>query len=68
MSKETKKQSRFQFVFWFPTWIGFKLWKPPASSSWRFIYRWELSLGFFEIRRWETRPYKEVLDEYLRNQ
>jgi hypothetical protein len=42
--------SRFQIVW---AWCGFGFDVP--THGLRLIYRWSLSLGFVQIRRWENR-------------
>ena len=55
----TKK--KYQFVNWFPEWIGFEIRKPKFGMS--IIYDWYFLLGFWEIRRWCKNP-KEALRRY----
>ena len=51
-------QHKYQFVNWFPYWVGFgfKRW----IGSMIYIYAWSLTLGFFEIRKWQTKSIKEI--------
>lgn len=41
---------KWQFVNWFPQWKGLFIWKPKAGM--KFIYKYSLVIGFFELRRW----------------
>ena len=42
--------ARFQFVWWWPEWRGVRFRR--FEESWALIYRWSVTLGFVELRRW----------------
>ena len=43
-------QKKYQFVSWFPEWVGFSFFRPIRALT--LIYDWYLFLGFWEIRKW----------------
>ena len=58
MSDNGSRWSRhFQVVWWWGCrdWRPwFEVWRPDPGSDWRYIYRWRVTFGPLEIRRWET--------------
>lgn len=49
--KRPQTTTPFQFVTWFPQWVGFSLNHPTLGMS--RIYEWCLALGFWEVRKWK---------------
>ena len=47
-----KVMSRLQFVNWFPSWVGFGVWRPGPTSGMSYVYRWGFLFAFWEIRKW----------------
>lgn len=47
--------SRFQIMWWWHPRGWYLGWSRPPSPGLRLVYRWMLSLGPLEIRRWEDR-------------
>jgi len=51
-------ERRFQVIWWWREWRDwrpwFEVWRPDPDSDWRYIYRWSMTFGPLEVRRWET--------------
>lgn len=45
----------YQFVRWFPRWLGVYFMRVPLESDMSYIYQWYLVLGFWEVRKWSAR-------------
>jgi len=62
--EKTKEPKGLQFVSWFPGWKGFcfKHWE----GNMRFIYSWSLVLGFWEIRKWQTKSFEDLKNDNLK--
>jgi hypothetical protein len=49
------KRLDLQFVRWFPKWVGVTFAKlDPNETDMAYIYEWEFSLGFWQIRKWSN--------------
>ena len=46
---------QYQFIKWFPEWVGFGIYVWQTNCGIYMIYEWCLYLGWFEVRKW-VRP------------
>ena len=54
--KKYRQFRRYQFVVWFPRWVGLKFVRlDPDKTFMAYVFDWYLVLGFWEIRRWTDR-------------
>jgi len=49
---------KYQFVKWFPIWVGFKFRSYPGAMS--LIYDWYWCFSFWEIRKWHNLKNGEI--------
>ena len=52
------KPKGLQFVNWFPKWKGITF--SHYKGNMYYICEWSLVLGFWEIRKWQPKPFEEL--------
>jgi len=59
MDRPIDRIRQYQFVSWFPDWRGFWFRRfGEKDSDLAMFFKWFLSIGFWEIRKWQAkRPY-----------